>query len=65
MALANIFIFRFIAKDFIKIRKTDGYDNLSIWEKIRFSSIFYFISTAILSLFVFLLYFAIIPIQIM
>ena len=64
IALANILVFRFTAKDFNKVRKTDGYDNLSIWEKLRFSSIFYFMFTALVSLFVFLLYFIIVSIQI-
>lgn len=64
MAIANILVFRFVTKDFIKVRKTDGFDNLSIWEKMRFSSVFYFILTALVSLFVFLSYFIIAPIQI-
>ena len=64
MAVANAFVFRFITKDFLKVRKTEGYDNLSIWEKLRFSSIFYFMFTALISLFVFLIYFIIVPIQI-
>ncbi len=65
MALANIFVFRFITKDFVKVRKTEAYDNLSIWEKMRFSSVFYFMFMALVSLFVFLIYFIIVPIQIM
>lgn len=64
MALANIFVFRFITKDFVKVRKTDGFDSLSIWEKMRFNTIFYFMFMALVSLFVFLVYFIIIPIQI-
>lgn len=64
LALANIFIFRFVIKDFMKVRKTDGFDNLSIWERIRFSSIFFFMFSALLSLFVFLVYFIVIPLQI-
>jgi len=64
LALANIFIFRFVTKDFLKVRKTEGFDNLSIWERIRFSSIFFFMFSALLSLFVFLIYFIIIPLQI-
>jgi hypothetical protein len=64
LALANIFVFRFITKDFAKVRKTDGFDSLSIWERIRFSSVFFFMFAALLSLFVFLLYFIIIPLQI-
>ena len=64
MALANIFVFRFITKDFIKVRKTENFDNLSIWEKMRFSTVFYFMLMAIVSFFVFLIYFITIPIQI-
>jgi len=64
LALANIFIFKFITKDFVKVKKTDGFDSLSIWERIRFSSIFFFMSAALVSLFVFLVYFIIIPLQI-
>lgn len=64
MAIANILVFRFVSKDFLKIRKSDGYDNLSVWEKMRFSSVFYFILLSLLSLFVFLVYFTVIPMQI-
>lgn len=63
LALANIFVFRFVVKDFLKVKKTDGFDNLSIWERIKFGSVFYFIFTALLSLLVFLVYFIIIPMQ--
>lgn len=64
MAIATIFIFRFVTKDFLKIKKSNGYDNLSIWEKLRFSSVFYFLLLSLVSLFVFLVYFTIIPMQI-
>jgi hypothetical protein len=64
VAIANIFVFRTVLKDFMKVRKTEGYDNLSIWEKMKFSSIFSFMFTSLLSLFIFLIYFVIIPIQI-
>jgi hypothetical protein len=64
IAIANVFIFRFVTKDFNRVRKSEGYDNLSVWEKMRFSSVFYFILMALLSLFIFLVYFVIIPIQI-
>lgn len=65
LCLANIFVFRFIYKDFSKIRKSDGYDDLSVWEKFRFSTVFFFILTTSISFFVFLLYFILIPIQIL
>jgi len=64
LSVANILIFRFIYKDFYKIKKSEGYDSLSIWEKFRFSSIFFFILTSSLSLLVFLIYFIVVPIQI-
>lgn len=64
MSVAAFFVFRFITKDFVKVRKTDGYDNLSIWEKTRFSSVFFFMFVALVSLFIFLVYFIIVPIQI-
>lgn len=65
LALANVFIGRFTIKDFSKVRKTDGFDNLSLWERIRFSAIFGFIIMALLSLFTFLVYFIIVPMQIL
>ena len=63
--VADILATRFVIKDFIKVRKTEGFDNLSIWERIRFSSVFYFIITALISLSIFLGYFIIVPIQIL
>lgn len=64
IALASILVLKFVAKDFYNVRKKEGYDNLSIWEKIKFNTVFYFILTSIVSFFVFLVYFIIIPIQI-
>lgn len=63
MALSTIFAGKFVATDFNKVRKSSGYDDLSIWEKIKFSSVFYFILMALSSLCVFLIYFVIIPIH--
>lgn len=65
IAVANILIGRFVAQDFSKVRKSEGYDNLSVWEKIRFTSVFYFILMALTSLFFFLIYFIVIPLQIL
>lgn len=62
--IATGFIFRFTSMDFMKVRKSDGYDNLSVWEKMRFSAVFYFILLSLISLFVFLGYFIVIPMQI-
>lgn len=64
LAVASILIGRFMWLDFSKVRKSEGYDTLSIWEKIRFSSVFYFILMALVSLLTFFTYFIIVPIQI-
>ena len=64
MGVANIFICKTILKDFMNVRKTEGYDNLSIWEKMKFSSVFYFMFMSLVSLFIFLVYFIIVPLQI-
>jgi hypothetical protein len=64
LAIADILVLRYVAGDFKKVRKTEGYDNLSIWEKLRFTSVFYFLLTALVSLFVFLGYFIVVPLQI-
>lgn len=64
ISIATCFIFSFVIKDFNKVKKTDGYDNLSIWEKIKFGSIFYFMFMSLLSFLIFLVYFIIINIQI-
>ena len=65
LALASILIGKFVWQDFFKVRKREGYDMLSIWEKIRFISVFYFILMALVSLLVFFFYFIIVPIQIL
>lgn len=65
LSIANVLVFRFIYKDFYKVRKSEGYDSLSIWEKFRFSSVFFFILTMSISFLVFLMYFIIVPIQIL
>jgi hypothetical protein len=64
LSITDIFVFRFVFIDFNKTRKTEGYDELSPWEKLRFNLIFFFISCSLISLLVFLLYFVIIPITI-
>jgi hypothetical protein len=55
---------RFVYKDFKNIRTTDGFDELSIWEKARFSFTFFSIFSALASLIVFLLYFIFVKITI-
>jgi hypothetical protein len=64
LSIANAFTFLFVYSDFKKTRKTEGFDELSPWEKLRFNTVFFFISCALISLFVFLVYYIVIPITI-
>jgi len=64
LAVADILTLRFIAKDFMTTKKQDGFDELSIWRKVRFNATTYFIMSAMLSLFVFLVYFVIVKMSI-
>lgn len=64
MAIALVFIGRFVYQDFSQVKKTEGFDLISIWEKIKFNATFYFILMALSSLFVFLIYFTFVPMQI-
>jgi hypothetical protein len=56
--------FRGILKDFIQVKKTDGFDTITIWERTKFNVKFYIIEMAIISLIVFLLYFIVMPLSI-
>lgn len=57
LAVADIISLRFIFDEYKKTVKQTGYDELSIWRRIRFNMTTYFIMSAMLSLFVFLVYF--------
>ena len=63
LAIADILTLKFILKDFMLTKKQDGFDDLSIWRKIRFHATTYFILSSMLSLFVFLVYFIIVKIS--
>jgi hypothetical protein len=56
-ALINVF------KDFRETRSQEGFDELPIWEKIKFNLMSFFIMSGLLSLSCFLLYFIIIKIS--
>lgn len=64
LSIADSLVFLFVYSDFKKTRKTEGFDELSPWEKLRFNMVFFFISCSLISLFVFLIYYIIIPITI-
>lgn len=64
LVIAMGFAVRFIYKDFDNVRKSDGFDELSIWEKLRFNFTFFSMFSGVVSLIVFLLYFIFVKITI-
>lgn len=64
LAVAAGFVGKFVITDFRAVLKTDGYDNITIWQKLKFASTFFLIATALISLITFLCYFIIVPMQI-
>lgn len=58
------FLTREVFKDFSAVKKTEGYDMLSIWERLKFNFKFYFIVVSLISFSVFVIYFIIMPITI-
>ena len=50
-------VIRFVYLDYKKIKETEGFDELSIWQRMRFNFTFFSIFSAIASLIVFLFYF--------
>lgn len=57
LGIADVLSIRFIFDEYKKTVKQVGYDELSIWRRIRFNMTTYFIMSSMLSLFVFLVYF--------
>jgi len=64
IAAADVLVFKFLLKDYQTTRKQDGYDTLSIWRRLRFNVTTYFIMSSMVALFVFLVYFIVIKINI-
>jgi len=62
-SVADLFAAWQIFKDFRSTRSQDGYDELSIWKRIKFNVISFFVITSMISLFVFLVYFIFIKIS--
>lgn len=58
------FIIKFVYGDYKNTKETEGFDEISIWQKIRFNVVFFSIFSAISSLIVFLLYFIFVKITI-
>lgn len=59
LSLAMGLATRFVYLDYKGIKQTEGFDDLSIWQKIRFNFTFFSIFSSIVSLIVFLVYFII------
>jgi len=57
MAVASGFVGWNIFGDYQNTRKQDGYDELSIWRRLRFNFTFFFMALGAVSLIVFLVYF--------
>lgn len=64
LAIVCGYTLRSVFIDFMKVKNTDGFDNLSLWEKLKFNVKFYLIELGLFSLVVFLLYFIIMPLTI-
>jgi hypothetical protein len=64
IAIADVFSLKFIFDEYNKTTKQNGYDELSIWRRIKFNFTTYFIMSSMLSLFVFLTYFIIVKLSI-
>ena len=64
LAIADMLSMKFIFDEYKKTSKQTGYDELSIWRRIKFNITTYFIMSAMLSLFVFLIYFVFVKISI-
>ena len=64
LIVAMGFAVKFVYKDFDNVRKSDGFDELSVWERLRFNFTFFVMFSSVLSLAVFLLYFLFVKITI-
>jgi len=65
LSIAVGVIARFVFKDFRNVLKTEGFDEITVWQKLKFMSTFVMIMTGLASLITFLLYFVIAPLQIL
>lgn len=57
ICLADIFTLRYVFKDFKQSRGQEGYDELSIWVRLKFNAISFFLMSGMISLLSFLIYF--------
>lgn len=63
LAIANGFAIWSIFKDFQMTRSQEGYEELSIWRRIKFNLTSFFMITGMVSLLTFLIYFVIVKIS--
>lgn len=57
ISIADVFAIWSVWNDFQITRKQEGYDELSVWRRIRFNLTMFFMVVGMVSLFTFLLYF--------
>ena len=63
LIIAEFFVGRYMVLDFLRTRKSENFDGLSIWDRFRFNIIIFFVLTALVSLAIFLFYFIFSSIQ--
>jgi hypothetical protein len=64
LVVAEVFVGRYMILDFLRTRKSENYENSSIWGRFTFNAIFFFVMTALISLAIFFFYFIFSSIQI-
>jgi len=64
LSIADGFASWSVFKDFKTTRSQEGYDELSIWRRIKFNLLSFFMLTGMVSLFIFLIYFIFVKITI-
>lgn len=64
IATGDILVFKFFFSDYTKTIKKEGFDELSIWRRIKFNFTAYFIMSSMVSLLIFLIYFMVMKISV-
>jgi len=64
MSVAGGFVGWNVFKDYQATRKQEGYDELSIWKRMKFNVTFFFMILGLTSLIVFIMYFIFVKITI-
>lgn len=64
IATGDILVFKFFFSDYKKTIKKEGFDELSIWRRIKFNFTAYFIMSSMVSLLIFIIYFMVMKISV-